>query len=59
MTSDEIIEKISDIRVRNNRLWMELLKIAMQADPVRAKPILRDITHNDHAVTLLTDELSK
>ena len=45
------ITKIEQIRVRNNRLWMRLLRIAMEADPVRSRAVIDKIGNNDKEIT--------
>lgn len=54
----DTIGRISDIRVSNNRLWMKLLEIAMQADPDRTKAVLREINTNDRKVSTLLERLT-
>lgn len=45
------ITQIERIRVRNNRLWMRLLRIAMDADPVRSREVVNKISDNDKEIT--------
>lgn len=45
------ITKIEQIRVRNNRLWMRLLRIAMEADPDRSRAVIERISKNDREIT--------
>lgn len=45
------IAHIERIRVRNNRLWMRLLRIAMEADPVRSREVINKISENDKEIT--------
>lgn len=59
MTENEIIGKISDYRVNNNRQWMKLLEIAMRADPDSTKLVLRAINKNDRKVSALVERLAK
>lgn len=51
------IYEIEHIRTRNNSLWMELLKIALEYAPVRTKKVLQQINENDTAVSKLLKEL--
>lgn len=57
--SNDIIGKISDVRASNNRLWMELLKIALRSDPEHAKSVLREINANDSKIATLLARLTK
>lgn len=45
------ITQIERIRVRNNRLWMQLLRIAIEADPVRSREVVTKISKNDREIT--------
>lgn len=45
------IAHISRIRVKNNRCWMKLLALAVEARPKKAKEILAQIQKNDVEVT--------
>lgn len=51
------IYEIEHIRTRNNSLWMELLKIALEYAPARTKKVLKQINENDTAVSKLLKEL--
>jgi hypothetical protein len=56
---DKIIAAITKIRADNNKLWMNLLTLALDSSPKEAKKILKDINSNDKAVSKLIKELSK
>lgn len=56
---DRIIQQIADIRENNNRLWMQVLKIAVNAAPAETKSVLQQINHNDKAVSGLVERLAK
>jgi hypothetical protein len=45
------ITAIERIRVRNNRLWMNLLRLAMEAQPLKAREIVTKISKNDREIT--------
>lgn len=45
------IAHIERIRVKNNRLWMNLLRLAMEASPVKAREIVTKISNNDREIT--------
>lgn len=45
------IEEIRKIREKNNGNWIELLRIALESNPQRTKPVLKAIIKNDEAVT--------
>ena len=39
--------RIEEIRAANNRLWMDLLRLALRVAPTDAKALLRAIGRND------------
>lgn len=47
MSLRENIAKIKEIRVNTNDLWMEILQIAVEADPVRTMKVMARIRQND------------
>lgn len=59
MKTDKIINKISKIRVENNKCWMKILKIAFKHSPEEAGKIMNKITENDKKVSALSAELGK
>ena len=54
----DLVDRIEEIRTRNNSNWMMLLRLALQADPDGARAILRDINDCDSQVTRLLRELA-
>ncbi len=54
----DTIDKIQEIRTANNRLWMDLLRLAMKVSPDKAKDIMRQISANDERVTGLMRRLA-
>ncbi len=50
MTDQEIIDRIRDIRTRNNVPWMDIVKIALKHAPDETRGALRQILINDLAV---------
>ncbi len=55
----KIIDKIQKIRQKNNRNWMNLLRLAFKKDPKNASKILSKITSMDKQISLLTAKLQK
>ena len=55
----KIINSIEDIRRVNNNLWMDVLRIAMAADPKATKTVLRSINENDSEIGYLLAELAE
>lgn len=46
------ITQVAKIRARNNKLWMQLLALAVESRPRKAKEIIQKISKNDREVTL-------
>lgn len=51
-SEDDMLDNVTEIRVRNNDLWMGILAIALKADPGHTKELIRAIAKNDAAITL-------
>ena len=45
------ITKIEQIRVRNNKLWVQLLRIAVESNPVKSRAVIDRISKNDREIT--------
>jgi len=57
--SQEIIEKISEIRIKNNDCWMKILSLAFKSNEKEAKKIMADIVSNDKKINSLSKNLLK
>ena len=57
LKSDNIINKIEGIRINNNKLWMQILRLAFKYAPDESKRIFAQITTNDKQITKLSEEL--
>ena len=55
----KIIDDVSKIRSRNNKNWMDILKLAFKNDPKNASKILAKITNFDKKISKLTNKLYK
>lgn len=58
-SEDQIVLKIQEVRSRNNVLWMDLLRIALEAAPDKAKATLELINKNDAQISALVAKLAK
>ena len=58
MTNMEILDEVQRIRADNNKVWMELLKLALLAAPVATKSLLGKITDNDQKVSALLRQIA-
>jgi hypothetical protein len=55
----DLIDSIQEVRTANNKLWMDLVRLAIEATPTQAKAILRQIRVNDLKVSELMGELGR
>jgi len=54
---DKIINEIQKVRSKNNKLWMDLLKLAIEVSPKKAKKIIEKINHNDMIISQLLGKI--
>ena len=59
MTDSEIIDEIQKVRTKNNKNWMDILRIAFKYAPEEARLILAEINKSDGKISGLLDQLSK
>lgn len=50
MTDEEIIDRISTIRAKNNVPWMKVVQIALKHAPAETREVLGEILTNDMMV---------
>lgn len=55
----EIIDKIENVRTRNNVNWMDVLRLAFKNSPNEAKEIVGRINSQDNEISDLLNKLSK
>tara|TARA_B100001029_G_C14989387_1_gene411065 strand:+ start:228 stop:407 length:180 start_codon:yes stop_codon:yes gene_type:complete len=55
--SQEIVNQVKKIRTKNNKCWMELLKLALEYAPEKSKKVLKEINKNDKKITNLIGKL--
>lgn len=59
MTDHELIDQIEAIRATNNHAWMDLIRLAFEVAPDRARSIMQRIQQLDGEVRRLTQELAR
>ena len=52
------VDMIENIRTSNNRLWMEIMRIALWYAPQETKKVLASINHNDGRISEILREIS-
>jgi len=57
--SNNIIQKISEIRAKNNKNWMAILQLAFDLAPKRTGKIMKEIAECDQEITKLTKKLTE
>jgi len=55
----KILDKIQNIRKKNNVKWMDLCRLAITLDPYKASKILTDINKFDSKINILVKSLTK
>ena len=55
---NSIIDKIEQIRTKNNKNWMDIVRLAFKYSPKEASKILSEIYKEDKAISLLSKELT-
>ena len=54
----QVVDDIEHMRRLNNRLWMQILRIALAAAPQETKAVLQDIKNNDRLISGLIEKLA-
>lgn len=57
--SDLTFKKIENIRSKNNKNWMDILKIAYDSNPKKTSSVLKRILSKDRKLISLANSLSK
>ncbi len=58
MTDEEIVTEITHVRADNNKVWMNLVRLALRVAPKEAKVFFNEITDNDQKVSALLRQLA-
>jgi hypothetical protein len=53
----EIIDQIEEVRTRNNKNWMDILRLAFKHAPKDAAEVLSEIYKEDKALSNLAQQL--
>ncbi len=59
MSHKDRLAEISQIRVKNNDCWMEILGLALELAPGRTKELMRKIKRNDNLISDIFQEIAK
>lgn len=53
------LDSIESIRSKNNKNWMDLLRVALEHEPKRTKQIIKRIFKSDKAINSLVNKIIK
>lgn len=53
------ISLIENVRKKNNKYWMDILRVAFKFAPKETKLIIKKINQNDKKISKLIENLSK
>jgi hypothetical protein len=56
---EKILNEVEKIRAKNNKNWMNILRLAFKSSPKKAKEIFSNISKCDKEINKLTERLSK
>ena len=59
LTDVDLIIAIEEIRSKNNTYWMDLVRLAFELAPNRARAIMKNIRKCDKEINKLTDKLAE
>ena len=59
LKSLKLVNKIQKIRSKNNKNWMDLLKLSLQLDYRKTSKILKDIVADDKKISNLAKKIYK
>lgn len=54
---ERAIDIIQRVRSRNNRLWMQVMKVALKAKPRETRKLISQITKNDQEISSWTSRI--
>lgn len=55
----KLVDEIQKVRKKNNKNWMDLLKLSLQLDLKNTSKILKNICKEDKKVSLLANKIYK
>ena len=55
----KFVDQIQKLRSKNNKNWMDLLKLALSLDPRKTSKILSQIYKDDIRITKIAKKISK
>ena len=56
---EKLIDEVTEIRTKNNKNWMDILRLAFKENPKEAQKIMSRIVQYDKEISLLNRRLGK
>ena len=54
-----LVDQIEEIRRKNNKNWMDLLRLSFSLDPEKSRKIVKEIFKRDNQISNLVKQLTK
>ena len=54
----KLIDEIQKVRSKNNKYWMDLLRLAFRFAPDKASKLMKKVNSNDKKISKLVEKLS-
>ena len=55
----DLLDQIQEIRARNNKNWMGIMRLAFKHAPMEARALMRRITEADQEISKITKQLGE
>ena len=55
----KLVNQIQKIRSKNNKNWMDLLRLSFSLDPEKSRKIVKEIFKRDNQISNLVKQLTK
>lgn len=59
MSDESLIDRLEEIRAKNNKSWMNLVRLAFKHAPNEARDIMKSIVDYDSQIGKITKKLSE
>ena len=55
----QLIDQIQQVRAKNNKIWMDIVRLAFKKAPEEAKALMREIVRHDKQIDILAEKLGE
>ena len=56
---DLLIDQIQHVRAKNNKVWMDIIRLAFREAPKEAKVLMREVVRHDRQIDALAEKLGE